>query len=308
MAQSHPDARRLKVAVVGLGGIGGAAAGLLARTGLYDITACARRPLDRLTVAGPDGEFDVALNALTDPADATAVDWVLLCTKTHETASAGPWLQRLCTPSTIVAALQNGIDHAERISPYVNGATVVPVLVYYNGERLAPDRVRYLPVSANELVAPDDDAGHALAALMAPTPLHVLNSPDFVTLKWRKLLLNAAANPVTALTMQRQSVLRHPDINALCLDILAEATAVGRADGAALADDEPQRAMATLMGFSPDIGTSMYFDRLANRPVEIEALNGAVVAAGKRHGIATPLNSAMLALLRAVNEAAEKRA
>ena len=48
----------------------------------------------------------------------------------------------------------------------------------------------------------------------------------------------------------------------------------------------------------------MYFDRLAGRTLEVEALTGAVVAAGARHGIATPLNRALLALLRAINDTA----
>ena len=48
----------------------------------------------------------------------------------------------------------------------------------------------------------------------------------------------------------------------------------------------------------------MYFDRLAGRPLEIEALSGAVVAAGERLGVATPLNRALLVMLRAVNDAA----
>ena len=82
------------------------------------------------------------LHALTDPALAEPVDWVLLCTKAHQTASAAPWLSRLCTPSTCVAVLQNGIDHVARVAPLANGATVLPVIVYYNGERLAPDRMR----------------------------------------------------------------------------------------------------------------------------------------------------------------------
>lgn len=300
--------RRLRIAVVGLGGIGGAAAGLLARTGRYDVTACVRQPLDRLYVEGPDGVFDVPLRSFTDPAAVGPVDWVLLCTKTHETDTAGAWLKRLCTPETTVAALQNGIDHQERIAPYVNGATIVPVLVYYNGERLAPDRVRYRPVSANELVTTDDTGGRAFAELMQATPLHVLTSADFVTLKWRKLLINAAANPVTALTLQRQAVLRRPDIYALCLDVLAEAAKVGRAEGAALADDEPQQMMTSLMTFSPELGTSMYFDRLAGKPFEVEALTGAIVAAGQRHGIATPLNGMLLTLLRAISEENAKAA
>ena len=64
------------------------------------------------------------------------------------------------------------------------------------------------------------------------------------------------------------------------------------------------RAYATLMSFSPELGTSMYFDRLAGRKLEIEALTGAVVAAGERFGIPTPLNRALLVLLRAVSDAA----
>ena len=308
MQQPSPPPSTSRVAVVGLGGIGGTAAALLARTGLHDVVACMRRPLDRLSVEGPEGAFDVPLRTFTDPADVKPADWVLLCTKTHETESAGRWLRRLCKPSTYVAALQNGIDHQDRISPYVNGAAVVPVLVYYNGERLAPDRVRYKPVSDHGLVVPDDAGGRAFAALMQATPLHVLASADFVTVKWRKLLINAAANPVTALTLQRHAVLRRPDIYALCLDVLAEAAAVGRAEGAALADDEPQRIMTALMTFSPELGTSMYFDRLAGKPFEVEALTGAIVAAGQRHGIATPLNAMLLTLLRAISEANAKTA
>ncbi len=301
---SEPPAapQRLSIAVVGLGGIGGTAAGLLARTGLHDVIACARRPLERLTVEGPDGAFEVALTALTDPADAKPVDWILLCTKTHETASAGPWLERLCTPATTVAALQNGIDHVERIAPYANGAAIVPVLVYYNGERLAPDRVRYKPMNANELVVPDNEGGRAFAALMSDTPLHVLASADFVTLKWRKLLLNAVANPVTALTLQRFAVFQRPDIQDLCLAILDETVAVARADGARLHDDESQRVMTMLVGFAPQLTTSMHMDRVAGKPFEVEALTGAIVAAGERHGIATPLNGLLLTLLRAISE------
>lgn len=293
---------RLSIAVVGLGGIGGTAAGLLARTGLHDVTACARKPLERLTVEGPDGAFEVPLTTLTNPVAAKPVDWVLLCTKTHETASAAPWLERLCAPSTKVAALQNGIDHVERIAPYVNGAGIVPALVYYNGERLAPDRVRYKPVSEHELVVPDDGGGRAFAALMDDTPLHVLTSADFVTLKWRKLLVNAIANPITALTLQRFAVFERPDIQLLSLAILDEAGRVARADGAGLHDDESRRVLKMVQSFGANLTTSTYFDRLAGRPFEVEALTGAIVAAGERHGIATPLNGMLLTLLRAISE------
>jgi hypothetical protein len=83
----------------------------------------------------------------------------------------------------------------------------------------------------------------------------------------------------------------------------SEAKPVARADGARVADDEAARALSTLADYSGKLGTSMYFDRLAGRTLEVEALTGAVVAAGARHRIATPLNRALLALLRAINDA-----
>jgi len=295
---------RSTVAVVGLGQIGAAAASVLRLADRHDVVGCARRPLDRLIFERPGGAVDIPLRVLTDPRDATPVDWVLLCTKAQDTPSAAPWFARLCGRSTRIAALQNGIDHAGRVAPYAKGAAVVPVLVYYNGERLAADRVRLTPVGDYDVIVPDDAAGRAFARLLDGTSLRVVARADFTTFAWRKLLLNVSANPITALTLQRQGVLRRDDVRALCLAVLDEAVAVGRADGAHFAPDESARAYATLMSFSPELGTSMYFDRLAGRKLEIEALTGAVVAAGERFGIPTPLNRALLVLLRAVSDAA----
>jgi 2-dehydropantoate 2-reductase len=122
-------------------------------------------------------------------------------------------------------------------------------------------------------------------------------------LAWRKLLINAVANPITALTLQRQAVLRRPDVQELCQGILDEAVAAARAEGIRLAHDETARTIATLENFSGELGTSMYFDRLAGRRLEAEALTGAIVAAGERHGITMPLNRLLLTLLRAINDA-----
>jgi 2-dehydropantoate 2-reductase len=292
------------IAVIGLGSIGGIAAGCLLTAGRHDLLACVRRPLQHLTLDRPGSSTTMPLRALTSPEDAQPVDWVLVCTKTHETESAGPWLRRLCRPSTRVAVLQNGLGHAERVAPFVGGAAVVPAIVYYNGERLAPDHVRLTPVGERDVAVADDAAGRAFAALFTDTPLRVATSADFTTLLWRKLLINAAANPMTALTRQRQAVLRRPDIHALCLAVLGEAVTVGRAEGAALADDEAERIMAALLTYAPGLGTSMYFDTLSGRPLEADAILGAIVAAGERHGIPTPRNQTLLTLLRAISDAA----
>src|SRR5690606_6022466 len=150
MAPSFP---RQRLAVVGVGSGGGPVAGCLAQAGRHEGTLCVRRPLDRLTVERPEGTVEVMLPAITDPQAASPADWVLLATKAQDTAAAGRWLERLCRPNTRVAVLQNGIDHAQRVAPFVGGAAVIPVMVYFNGERLAPDRVRMRHVA--DAAAPD---------------------------------------------------------------------------------------------------------------------------------------------------------
>ena len=305
MSTLFPIVPRTTVAVVGLGGIGSVIAAALQHADRHDVVACARRPLDQLILERPEGTVAVRLRSVTDPAAATPVDWVLICTKAHHTPSCAPWLARLCGPSTRVAVLQNGIDHTGRLAPFVGAATVVPTIVYYNGERLADDRVRLRYATDHELAARDDGDGRAFARLLDGAVMRVLLSADLDTLAWRKLLMNVVANPLTALTLQRQAVLRRDDMRSLCLAIFEEAVAVGRAAGAHFEDDVVARSLATLMTYPEAAGTSMYFDRLAGRSLEVEALTGAVVAAGVRHGIATPLNRMLLTLLRAISDAAE---
>jgi len=305
-ASHSSQAQRATVAVVGLGRVGGIAAAWLQHAGRHDVTVCARRPLARLTLEHDDGAVDLPLNTLTNPDEARPVDWVLLCTKAQDTASAGPWLQKLCRPTTRVAVLQNGTGHVERVAPFANGAAAFPVIVYYNGERLAEDRVRFRHVSEYDVAVAGDALGRSFVDLLAGTPINVLESGDFKTLIWRKLLINSVANPITALTRQRQAVLRRSDVRELALGVLAEAVGVARADGAQLAADEAEQTLKTLYTYPPEAGTSMYFDTMAGRPLEIEALTGAIVAAGDKYGVAVPLNRALLALARAVGDANAK--
>lgn len=302
MSPSEANSGRKTLAIIGLGSIGGIVAGLLSATGRYDIAACVRRPIEKLTVEHAEGAVEVPLLALTGPARAKPADWVLLCTKAQDTAASAAWLQRLCGQGTRVASLQNGIGHTDRLRPLVGQATVVPTIVYYNGERLAPDRVRYRRTGEHDFAVADDADGQAFARLFDGTSLVTFVSSDFKTLAWRKLLLNAAANPISALTLQRNQVFRRDDIQALCRALLEEAVTVARADGAKLAADEIEQAIARLLSVPADAGSSMYFDRMAGRPLEIDALTGAVVAAGERYQIATPLNRMLLTLARAARE------
>jgi 2-dehydropantoate 2-reductase len=102
------------------------------------------------------------------------------------------------------------------------------------------------------------------------------------------MLSNVAANPVTALTGRRMGVLRDPEVRELFQVLLAEAVAVGIAEGARLGPEDVAGTMAFYDQFGEDDGTSMLYDRLAGRELENELLSGAITRLGRRHGVPTP--------------------
>ena len=107
------------IAIVGPGAIGGILAAWLAQDPKNEVTVCARSAFDRLEVETPEGRIEASPRILTDPAQATPVDWVLVATKAYDTEGTARWLAGLRRANTPVVVLQNGVEHVERFAPYV---------------------------------------------------------------------------------------------------------------------------------------------------------------------------------------------
>jgi len=283
--------------VVGAGSVGTFFAAQLEAAGV-PVIACVRRPFDRYLVESDVAPVDVPATALTDPADAPGpVRWVLLAVKAHQTEGARPWLNRLCGPETTVVVVQNGVEQEARGRAVAGPARVLPAVVYCGTELLAPGRVRHHARST--LLVPVGDDADELAAVFGGTPCTIRPTDAWRTEAWRKLGANVALNGITALTMRRTEVVHEPAVQELAVRVVAECWAVGRAEGAEVSEGDAEamvRAMATGPGGG---GTSMYYDRMAGRVTEHDAIYGAVVRAGARHGIPVPLHQAMLVLLGA---------
>jgi len=287
-----------EVAVIGAGAIGTAAASAAEQAGA-DVVICARSPVGGPVTLELNGEErQVEAPVICDVDAARPVDWVLLATKAQQTPQAAPWLARLCRPGTVVVVLQNGVDHVERVAPLADGAAVLPALVYVAVERVAPGKVVHR--RGRRVVVPAGAPGRAFTDLLGGSWLEIVEDPDFRAAAWRKLLGNVAANPVTALTGRRMGVLRDPEVRELVRVLLAEAVAVGIAEGANLGPDDVPATLAFYDGFGEQDGTSMLYDRLAGRELENELLSGAITRLGRRHGVPTPANQAMYALIGAL--------
>jgi len=199
-------------------------------------------------------------------------------------------------PSTRVAVLQNGVEHMERFAGRISRDAIVPVVIDCPAERSAPGRVRQRGTAL--VTAPDDENGRAFVELFAGTPIVAATSPDWLTVAWRKLCLNAAG-AVSAATLQPAGVVHQEPIADLMRGIVREVVQVGARVGAKLDDSMVETVIEHCRRAPRDGLNSLHADRLAGRPMELDARNGVIVRLGRRFGIPTPYNETMVALLGA---------
>lgn len=283
------------ITVIGPGAIGGLVATWLCQDSDHEVTLAARTRFEFLRLETPEGPLEGRPRVITSVSEARSSEWVLLATKAYDSVLASAWFTRAITERSRVAVLQNGVDHVERISEWVPKDRILPVIVDCPTERLAPGHVRQR--GAVSLTVPRCDAGTGFARLFERTPIDCRPIDDFTTAAWRKLCINAAG-VVNALTLQPAGVAHDEEAARLMRLIVAEAADVGRAEGARLADDIADEVVAIYRNQPPDSVNSLYADRLAGGPTEIDLRNGIVVERGARHGIPTPCNDMAVALLK----------
>jgi len=285
-----------RIAIVGVGAIGGVTTALLQQAG-HELLLCTRRPTSGLTVETPDGLVKVQASFVTNPGEAFEVDWVIVSTKAYDVAGTAEWLEQLCSNGAPVAVLQNGVEHRERFAPYVPMEKILPVMVDCPAERHAPERVRQRGVM--HLKVPDNALGRDFVKLFAGTQADATTVPDFLSVVWRKLCFNSAG-VLSALVLQPAGVVRGEALGDVALQIIRECAAVARAEGANLEENVADVVLAAQRAAPADSVNSMLADRQAGRPVEIDARNGVIVRLGRKHGIATPANNMAVALMEAM--------
>ncbi|ODP36002.1 2-dehydropantoate 2-reductase [Sphingomonas turrisvirgatae] len=283
-----------RIAVVGAGAVGASVAAWLIAEPRHDVTLCTRTPFERLHVETPAGPLDSHPLVLTEPADAQPVDWVIAATKTYDAPGVSRWLERLADAGTHVAILQNGVEHRSRF-PQLDRARVVPVVVDIPAERHAPGMV--VQRRTGSMTVPDDAAGRSFAALFAHSAIELRLTDDWLTAAWAKLAVNCAG-AINALTLRSAEIAHDEEAAELMRALVRECVAVGRAEGARLADTLPDDVVAGYRAAPGDSLNSIHADRLAGRQTEADARNGVIARLGERHGIDAPLNRMAATLLK----------
>jgi 2-dehydropantoate 2-reductase len=302
----------MKFLIAGAGAIGAYIGARMAQAG-FDVTLFARGPHLRamqehgVQVKSADGDFTVRPKVAGSLEEAGLVDVVFLGVKAHALPQLAPQLKPVLGPNTKVVSTQNGIPwwyfqgfggeweglRLERVDPggvissFIEARRVVGSIIYFATEISAPGVIEHIEGNRITLGEPDGTRSDRIRQIAEALVASGLRCPVTARIRheiWVKVLGNASFNPVSALTRATLvQIARDPGACSVIRSIMQEVEAVSQKLGMELPISIDQRiAGAEKVG---EHKTSMLQDLEAGRPMELEALVGAVVELGERVGL-----------------------
>ena len=306
----------MKVCVVGCGAVGALFAANLA--GLEDVEVWGydvwSEHVDAINRDGLrlSGAGDVVgrLRATSEPSELPACEFGIVATKSMHTGRAVAAAAHVFESGS-VCSVQNGVGNEEAIAEHVE--RVIRGTTFPAGKIIEPGHVQW-DVQGDTTIGPFEPSPAPMAEIerladactRAGMPTEAV--ADARGPQWRKLIFNAATNPIGALTgLTHGRVCEDRALRALVTALVDEGKAVAAAQGIEL-DEDPE----TLIDYAarPDVAydhkASMLQDVEAKRETEIDFLNGGVVRFGHEHGVPTPLNEAVTALVKGLERSWER--
>jgi 2-dehydropantoate 2-reductase len=262
----------------------------------------------RLTGAG-----DVVgrLRATADASELPPCDFGIVATKAMHTDAAVAATASAFADGA-VASVQNGVGNEEAIAAHV--ARVIRGTTFPAGRIVEPGHVQW-DVKGDTTLGPFEpspaplEAVERLADACTRAGMPARAVADARPAQWRKVIFNAATNPIGALTgLTHGRVCERPDLRALVSALVDEGKAVATAQGIELdADPEELIDHAARPDVAYDHKASMLQDVEARRATEIDYLNGGIARFGRELGVPTPLNLGLAALVKALEASWEQR-
>jgi 2-dehydropantoate 2-reductase len=299
----------MRLVIVGPGALGSLIGATLARRG-HEVTFLGRRSphLQALIEQGlrlesRDGTSEhVAIAATDDAGVVSSVEAILVLVKTVDTVTAMEAIRPYVRPDHVVLTLQNGLGNVEKIqSTLGTGPRILPGVTSQAATRIGPGFVKRAGEGPTLIGYVDErDAGIAaeVARVLSDAGLSAASVPNIDDWIWRKLAVNAAINGLTALGGFLNGMIASDEALLDAAETIAEEVA-SVARGTGIEVGAMRRVIRETAVATADNRSSMLQDLDASRPTEVDAIHGAVLAAGAEVGVATPAIQVIAALIRA---------
>ena len=300
----------MKIAIIGVGAMGSVYAALLAGGG-HEVWAVdtwaehvAAMRSKGLRIEGASGDRTVQVHATTDAGDVRDADLVIIATKDDGVAAAAHSALAMARPEAPILTIQNGLGSADKVAAVVGSKRIMMGVVGGFGASMrGPGHAHHNGMEFVRLGEMDGGLTQRLEDVKQTWEsggFKVLTFADIHQMVWEKLLCNCTFSGPCALTGVRVGeVMADPSAWSIAAACAAEAFHVARAKHIALDFDDPIAYARRFGEKIPGARPSMLLDHMAGRRAEIDNINGAIPREGAKVGIATPVNSVVVALLRA---------
>ena len=305
----------MKICVIGCGAVGSLFAAHLARAAEAEVFAydLARDHVQAIQRAGlrlsGEADFTAKLTATADPKQLPRCDYGIVATKSIHTRSAIEQTAHIFDERSAVCSVQNGVGNeellAERVKYVIRGTT------FPAGHLIAPGHVGY-DIKGDTWIGPFEPTKtpmkmvEELAGLLTRAGMNTAALADARGAQWTKLIFNAGTNPVGALTgLHHGAATFFAPTGELFEALIDEGLAVAKALGIELHND-PKALVLKAANAPGKHKASMLQDVLAHRQTEVDFMNGAIVQWGEKLGVPTPLNRAVWALVKGLEDSWKK--
>ena len=298
----------MRFVIMGSGGIGGFFGARLANAG-EDVWFVARgnhlaeMKKHGLRIKSKAGNFTISPGTMTDDvASIGTADVVLFCVKSYDTESAARQLVPILRDGSLIIPLQNGVDNEDKIRKSISHGDVYGGVAYISSRITAPGEITEVGGFQRIVFGPqgrpiNSNANTVHEAFLRAGIKSQLQD-DITKELWRKLIFIASMGSLTALSrLTHGEILANQRMVSLMFDAMREVQAVAWKLGVEVEPVDEPRVLEGLKRFSDDTRSSMYFDLVAGKPMEIEALNGTVVRLGEQLGVPTPIHRVIYSVL-----------
>lgn len=314
---------------------------------LLDHRADRAKQLARLgiTLETGDGQFVVSVRASARPEELPAARLAIILVKAHDTEAAARATSKFLAPDGCALSLQNGLGNLEALSRALGEERVLGGTTAHGAYLLGVGHVRHAgsgptiigeqkprgatpepppnppprvgraregasPGPSRELAKPIGRPRRVreIVRLFRASGIEAEATDNLPQAIWNKLVMNCAVNPVAAICRLRNGQLaQNPWSLKLMQSAALEAAKVAAAQGILLSYPDPaERVKQVCEATAPNIN-SMLQDMLFGRRTEIEAINGAVAELARRLGVETPVNEALAAAVRAIEQEMDRQ-
>jgi 2-dehydropantoate 2-reductase len=301
------------VAIIGLGALGSVFAGLLARAGIPLLAVC-RWPEHRHAVqsgglvlweGSSESRIEFPVSEQLPPGQEYRL--IVILVKSFDTESVAQDLAGRINPQTPVLTLQNGLGNAEALAAHLSPEQVLAGTTTFGALREAPGEVRLTGRGECEIGAWNPKGERFLPQtleLLQRAGVECRLTSNVSTALWRKLAVNAAINPLTAILRVPNGALLELKALEPLLGMVAEEVwrVAARRQVALPTPPELREEIRRVCRLTAANRSSMLRDVEQGRRTEIDAINGAVARLGFEQGVLAPVNEALTGLIRSLGE------